>query len=694
MRRRLIENTQPPKCRKKGWWTIVQEIDGIIVLNIFCDGILKSRHCIDTEKKDYATWFPRGEWTVRKIEWSYDVKTEWQYRYYDKEKVKLFMLSDEDRKLLNERFGEDSLCSLSYLFEIISKSEYEWARERREDAEERRREKVNAVMSKIPPLPDDITDWFYKTAVGEYFAFKDEDTGKYVCTVCHKGAKRERYCRDNGEPARNNDIVSCPHCGSRIRFKTRKRSVFVSEDVVAVQPVDDTMSVIRFCNVFGKVTVRETDFHVHEKIRILTGRGAYTAPHKNVYYRQYGHGFDNKSNPSQYRIADRQYMYPEGINALRGTKAEMWLGLFRELALSGMMAAYDDLLTCDDRDMHALMEMLFRGRFYRLLSEESGRMTYAGVYCGALNIKGTSMEEVFRISDRQLINRLRDRNGDGLMLEWLQWSGRTHRKLTDKVLGWLLSNSLHPAGMSWAEPHFSPEQAMNYIERQRKESYRGYSVREVIRQYGDYMDMCRKLKKDTSDEMVFRPSQLRRRHDEAVAEIKEREAEITADEYSKRYPDAEKVLKAVAGKLEYHNDRYIIIVPERNIDIVKEGRELHHCAGSSDRYFDRIAQNETYICFLRRAEEPDKPYYTIEVEPGGTIRQHRGMYDEEPEIEEVKPFLREWQGEIRKRMSREDHELAAASKQKREENIRELQEKNNTRVLEGLMEDFMEAAGY
>ena len=191
-------------------------------------------------------------------------------------------------------------------------------------------------------------------------------------------------------------------------------------------------------------------------------------------------------------------------------------------------------------------------------------------------------------------------------------------------------------------------------------------------QYEDYMDMCQKLKKDTSDEMVFRPSQLRRRHDEAVAEIKEREAEITADEYSKRYPDAEKVLKAVAGKLEYHNDRYIIIVPERNIDIVKEGRELHHCAGSSDRYFDRIAQNETYICFLRRAEEPDKPYYTIEVEPGGTIRQHRGMYDEEPEIEEVKPFLREWQGEIRKRMSREDHELAAASKQKREENIREL----------------------
>lgn len=67
------------------------------------------------------------------------------------------------------------------------------------------------------------------------------------------------------------------------------------------------------------------------------------------------------------------------------------------------------------------------------------------------------------------------------------------------------------------------------------------------------------------------------------------------------------------------------------------------------------------------------------------------MYDEEPELEKVKPFLREWQKEIRKRMSKKDHELAAVSKEKREANIAELKAKNNTRVLNGLMEDFMEA---
>lgn len=88
---------------------------------------------------------------------------------------------------------------------------------------------------------------------------------------------------------------------------------------------------------------------------------------------------------------------------------------------------------------------------------------------------------------------------------------------------------------------------------------------------------------------------------------------------------------------------------------------------------------------------PGIPFYTIEVEPGGTIRQHRSYYDEEPGIEEIRAFLKEWQKVIRKRLTEEDRKLAKISKVKREANIAELKEKNNTRVLQGLAEDFLEA---
>ena len=80
------------------------------------------------------------------------------------------------------------------------------------------------------------------------------------------------------------------------------------------------------------------------------------------------------------------------------------------------------------------------------------------------------------------------------------------------------------------------------------------------------------------------------------------------------------------------------------------------------------------------------------MEPGGTIRQHRSMYDEEPDIEKIRGFLKKWQQVIRSRMKAEDHRRAKISRNLREDNLRQLKEANNTRVLAGLMEDFMEAA--
>ena len=128
------------------------------------------------------------------------------------------------------------------------------------------------------------------------------------------------------------------------------------------------------------------------------------------------------------------------------------------------------------------------------------------------------------------------------------------------------------------------------------------------------------------------------------------------------------------------------------MEITAEGMAAEPPAvGNTERYFVlHDQQRDVNICFLRQQSSPDKPFYTIEVEPGGTIRQHRGAYDEEPGIEEIKPFLREWQKVIRKRMSKKDHEYAAQSEILRQKNIEELKAKNNTVVLEGLAEDLME----
>ena len=471
MRRKLVEQTPPPKCRKKGWWTIVQDIEGITVLNIFSDGALKTRHCIDITHKDYATLHPSGEWSRRKIEWSYDIETQWMYNYYDSRNLKNFRASSADVAFLRERFPKrsHSYYDDSTVFAVISKTEYEWAAGRRENTEIRRYEKVQETMSRIPPLPEDVEKWFYDAALGEDFAIRTDAAGVYMCTACHGRTPLDAWRMPDGKPARNNDIVACPHCGSSIRLKKRRKDVFAYSDFITVQPIDDTMSVIKVCNGNILITGDRKDISVREKIRILSGRGENAVDRKNIYYRQCGGNFDNKSNPFNQRISSRQYMYPVGITeALSGTKAGRWSALFTDFAGAGLKLAYDTLITCFDPDVHALMEMLYRGRFYKLLAEESGRINDMEVYIGCLNIKGTDIEDTFGLGDRQLINRLRDRNGGGLMLAWLQWSERNRTKLSDKVLAWLEVNELWPANMTWIKDRFSPEQAMNYIERQRR----------------------------------------------------------------------------------------------------------------------------------------------------------------------------------------------------------------------------------
>lgn len=276
-------------------------------------------------------------------------------------------------------------------------------------------------------------------------------------------------------------------------------------------------------------------------------------------------------------------------------------------------------------------------------------------------------------------------------LEWYQYE-RKNGDIDDAVIEFFVKEFIDVKEIGDMLAHMTPKQCMNYLLRQKQESYEKHSIRSIVSQYSDYISMCIRLGKNISDEMVYRPRQLKRRHDECVAQIERQKAQVKAEEYSAKFAEAEKVLGEIRKKFEYEGEQFFIRVPERIIDIVLEGNYLHHCAGATDRYFDRIKNHETYICFLRKVTEPETPFYTIEVEPGGTIRQHRGMYDEEPELEMVKPFLMEWQQVIRKRMTEKDHQLAAVSKVKREENIEDLKQRNNTRVLQGLMEDFMEAA--
>ncbi len=113
-------------------------------------------------------------------------------------------------------------------------------------------------------------------------------------------------------------------------------------------------------------------------------------------------------------------------------------------------------------------------------------------------------------------------------------------------------------------------------------------------------------------------------------------------------------------------------------DILEEGEELQHCIIGKDTYFARMVKQESYLLFLRKKNAPQKPYYTLEVEPDGTVRQKRTYFNRQnPDIKQAEKFLLRWQKQLSRKLNKEDKMLSIKSRDLRKREIEDLREKES-----------------
>ena len=170
----------------------------------------------------------------------------------------------------------------------------------------------------------------------------------------------------------------------------------------------------------------------------------------------------------------------------------------------------------------------------------------------------------------------------------------------------------------------------------------------------------------------------------------------------KKFPNVEKICRSLKKRYEYADETYAIIAPAGIVDILVEGAMLCHCIGGSDIYWDRIQRHETYILFLRKVSCPETPYYTLEIEPNGTVRQKRTKFDRQnSDIEEAKKFLTKWQKVVASRLTKADRKKAVKSRALREQEFEQMRKDNviiyaghlaGRRMVDVLTADLMESA--
>lgn len=706
MKRKAIEQLAPKKSAGKGLTATLQELGEILILNIYQMNDLLVRYCINCETGEHEYWIEQHGWRKGGIlnalneDWR-----DWEWRTYDNYPKLQKGDAGRIKELIKHRAWHDSP------WERINGLEHSYNSEIRERSITNRRIRLMNLMRKVPDCPKNLREWFFQKSAGEDYMFRNRETGQFECTNCGERSKASEVKRqDGGKKIRHNDMVFCPSCGKLVQAKTRTDHMEKKkESCYLIQPVDEDTSVLRIIEAQVGWDNGRHYVELGDEIRILLYKVYSNRKLKKTYKIYYEDSWDGWTEGNRKNLRARQgYLYPgEFGQILEGTSYESASRVLEYLTAHGIKLNYNRLMAGAGqmKGYAEKIEYLSKGKFWNLLRDTVECTDYPGyptIYYGPLNLRADSIEEMFLIQDRQKINRIRDEYGGNEMVRWMRYSDEIRKKISRETVRWMIGNRIRPNDIKELEEHMSPQQIMNYIIRQQKEQYTGKSVIEVLEQYKDYLSMCKACGKNMCDEMVYRPRELKRRHDEVVVDqqqiqiLRELEnnaagKEAYAEEMRQKFPQAEGILKEIKSRYEYENEEYRIIVPDTLIDIVKEGRALHHCAGSSERYFDRIESRETYICFLRRQEAPGVPFYTIEVEPGGTIRQHRSYLDEEPGIEQIREFLKEWQKVIKKRLTEEDKKLAKISKLKREANIEELKANNNTRVLQGLAEDFLEA---
>lgn len=553
-------------------------------------------------------------------------------------------------------------------------------------------------LSQVPALPKDWERWSDKVGIQENYIFyeysrKGADTG--YCSYCEKWVPIKK--------PRHNKEGRCPCCRKKVTFKAIGR-------VGHLLTSQYWMYLIQRCET-GFVIREFQGYRVYPKGECLKPKCFVSEVYRTICDKVGG-------SPRVYewgRYRQREMRWVRGgvyhsPYTWIGPSAGMVYGktlpsLGRsELKCTGLVEAVRLLTRIDpSKYLSALSEVPQLEQFAKAglgrVVWECMQNTYS--FRQYLDDHKTgSLTQMLGINTQEL-KRLRVNNGGARFLEWLRYERVTGKNISDHAIHWFCSEKIEPSDFDFIADRMSIVQIYNYIRRQMADWEMGSD--EVLNTWADYLSMAKRLGMDTGDAIVYRVRKLRQRHDELVERFHgDMHLALRAGEILGKYPHVEEIYASIKEKFEFANKNYTIVVPSRIEEILKEGENLHHCAATSNRYWERIERREAYVMFLRRSSAPDESYYTLEVEPSGAVRQKRTMFDrQEADIEDATKFLKKWQKEVSKRLTAEDREQAEKSKEMRIigfEQLRKDQVIINTAQLgerllvDVLMADLMEAA--
>ena len=512
-----------------------------------------------------------------------------------------------------------------------------------------RRYKRDAVvrdkMRRVPQTPANLKRWADKHIMPHYL-FYNYNNGRSKtqvhCTYCEKFSVIER--------PKNNDVLRCPKCGQKVIAKAQGKRAAYHEDretCQVIRRISPQELVVRIYKLYwsyakGKDSIRKSAYEVMRIfVRSDDGKKTIVEP----YY--YDSGYDSVTrwrrgyHPGAlfgmecFISEETGEIYLPGLEkALQGTAWEYCAlrQFYERTAIPMQVSHYLKMYL-----QHPLLiERLTKVGFENIVAD----VVYQHGFSDALDEMQTKTHRILRV-EKQDVSVLREQKTGVSLLKKYQAYVAIHLRGRAELFQWQLHNEVKEIPTDIVQ-YMTAEKFMRYIDAQfpiycetrPANVYRDPTMETLVITYVDYLHMCRRQAYDMKDKSVLFPKNCAAAHDRKAERIQK----INDAQKNKAFGIA---YAGFARKAALSNEELQIVCPKRANDLVDEGKALHHCVGS---YIDKVAEGRCLIVFVRRVEEPKKPYVTVEVRDG-KIAQIHGDHNSKP-TEEVQKFIDLWSRKV------------------------------------------------
>lgn len=596
-------------------------------------------------------------------------KTKWKtgainyltgYLYWHKDNGNIVMASVEDRKTIMKfllefkkkhnvkdyvRYGNgDSSVTDTEVEDRIDEYQNQIKEWRLQKKHQKEKDEIDHQMMKFGDLPDDYESFVRKTVFsGKNYIFYSTKKSRAYCTCCGNEFEltKEKHLRHKTIPVwndrdevRHNHTVVCPYCMKIFKCKSEgmsRLSLFEVQWSVLVQKYEEEVLVRYFCHTKDfrtdyrnpKICTFEKYRTVHTENKVKDFEWTWFKSSNEIRWCNFRERY-GWNTPPETEVPRSAVLYNTNLlEAVSGTcmkysAVDIYVNKILE------HERYFDKPWCIDWYFNSYrknpyLEQLLKVGFYKLAESvlkdsktpalKHGRtiMETLGITKNHFNMLRKVGNPSFRDVDiLKYGQNLSEKEFDILRLIYDQSYWRRYEKYID---------------MRQYTTIYKLDKYLDKVGKSQQQN-----------DYFDYIQWMTEMGYDMRNEFNLYPKDFQKAHDEKSAEyIKFKDKR--AKEEIKKFNKWLKELRKGSADTEAMNLKVsgmFIRLPNQLDEIKKEGETLHHCVGT---YVDRVAKGETMIFFIRKIEEPDKPFYTLEWKEN-KVAQCRGFKncDMTPEV--------------------------------------------------------------